>query len=81
MGRSLPAEAFAHEAARNSSLVATRSWERVRIFSGSTRTTWVPAGSRSSSGCISSTSAGASDSMPSTAMPSEIFSSMSATPG
>ena len=75
--RCLPDAAAAQLAPRNSSLVATRSWARVRTRSGSSTSTWVSCGSRSTSISISSTSAGASDSMPSTAMPSASLSVIS----
>ena len=50
--------AAAQLAPRNSSLVATRSWARVRTRSGSSTSTWVSGGSSSTSISISSTSAG-----------------------
>ena len=74
MGAVPPPAAAAQLAPRNSSLVATRSWARLRARSGSRTSTWVSAGIRSTSSSISSTSAGASDSMPSTAMPAAILS-------
>ena len=64
-----PPAAAAQEAPRNSSLVATRSCARLRTRSGSTTTTWVSSGITSMSSSISSTSTGANDSIPSTAMP------------
>ncbi len=73
--------ALAQPASRNSWLVATRSWARVRTRSGSQATSTAPSGSRSSRVSMPSTRAGASDSMPSTAMPSASFSSRSAAPG
>ncbi len=76
-----PAAAPVQAAARNSSVVETRSNARLRIFSGSDNTTSESLGIISSTGIILSTSAGASDSMPSTAMPTLIFSSISAAPG
>ena len=66
---------------RNSSLVATRSWARLRARSGSSTSTWVSSGIRSTSSSISSTSTGASDSMPSTAMPAAILSVSSSSCG
>ena len=69
-----PPAAAAQLAPRNSSLVATRSWARLRARSGSSTSTWVSSGIRSTSSSISSTSTGASDSMPSTAMPAAILS-------
>ena len=51
-----PPAAAAQLAPRNSSLVATRSWARLRARSGSSTSTWVSAGSRSTSSSISSTS-------------------------
>ena len=66
MGADCPSEAESHAARRNSSLVATRSWARVRTFSGSMTTTSEPGGSRDSMGTRPSTSSGARDSMPST---------------
>ena len=64
-----PDAAAAQLASRNSSLVATRSWARVRTRSGSSTSTWLSGGSSSTSSSISSTSAGESDSIPSTAIP------------
>ena len=60
------------DAARNSSAVRTRSAARLRTRSGSQTSTWVPRATRSVSSCIvrPPMSAGISDSMPSTAMPS-----------
>ena len=69
-----PPAAAAQLAPRNSSLVATRSCARLRARSGSSTSTWVSSGIRSTSSSISSTSTGASDSMPSTAMPAAILS-------
>ncbi len=83
-GRSAPCPppaAAAQLAPRNSSLVATRSWARLRARSGSSTSTWVSAGIRSTSSSISSTSTGASDSMPSTAMPAAILSVSSSSCG
>ena len=65
----------------------TPRWSRpgrgrgVRTRSGSSTSTWVSAGIRSTSSSISSTSAGASDSMPSTAMPAAILSVSSSSCG
>ena len=81
IGASPPPAAAAHDASRNSWLVATRSCARARTRSGSLTTTWVPAGIRSTSSSISSTRTGASDSMPSTACPSASFSNSSASSG
>ena len=69
------------DAPRNSSLVATRSWARLRTRSGSTTTTWVSSGIASTSSSSSSTRTGASDSIPSTAMPAAILSVISASCG
>ena len=69
-----PPAAAAQLAPRNSSLVATRSWARDRARSGSTTSTCVSAGIRSTSSSMSSTRTGASDSIPSTAMPAAILS-------
>ncbi len=86
-GTALPAAAPTQLASRNSALVATRSWARDRIRSGSTSTTSDRGGSRSSTDSMppvspaSCSSAGARDSMPSTAMPSATLASMSPTPG
>jgi len=76
-----PSEAVDHAASRNSSLVAARSCARVRTFSGSMTTEMEPAGSCSMNGTMASTRTGANDSMPSTAIPPAIFSSMSAAAG
>ena len=76
-----PPAAAAQEACRNSSLVATRSCARLRARSGSSTRTWVSSGIRSMSISMSSTSTGASDSMPSTAWPSASFSASSAARG
>ena len=76
-----PSDAVDQAASRNSSFVAARSWARVRTFSGSITTAMEPAGSWSRNGTMASTSTGARDSMPSTAMPPAIFSSMSAAAG
>ena len=81
-GTALPAAALAQLASRNSSLVATRSWARVRTRSGSASThDRARRAARRARDSMPSTSAGASDSMPSTAMPSASLASMSATPG
>ena len=53
-----PPAAAAQEAPRNSALVATRSWARLRTRSGSTTTTWVSSGITSTSSSSSSTSTG-----------------------
>ena len=74
IGEVPPPAAAAQLAPRNSSLVATRSCARLRARSGSSTSTWVSSGSRSTSSSISSTRTGASDSMPSTAMPAAILS-------
>ena len=76
-----PDAAAAQLAPRNSSLVATRSWARVRTRSGSSTSTCVSDGNRSTSISISSTSTGESDSIPSTAMPSASLSVISASWG
>ena len=76
-----PPAVAAQDASRNSRLVATRSAARVRIRSGSQATTMPPDGMTSISSSMSSTSTGASDSMPSTAMPSAIRLSSSASSG
>ncbi len=81
IGRSPPAAAATQEASRNSWLVATRSAARVRTRSGSQTTVMLPAGRTSSSSSISSTRTGASDSMPSTAMPWAILSRISPSSG
>ncbi len=70
-GAAPPTAAAPQDAARNSAEVATRSCERVRTRSGSHTTTTDRGGSWSTSSSIAcGTSTGASDSMPSTAMPS-----------
>ncbi len=76
-----PAAAAVHAASRNSWVVAIRSCARRRTRSGSTTTTSASSPTMSSTGTISSTSTGASDSIPSTAIPSASFASMSAAPG
>ena len=81
IGTDPPTAALDHDASRNSWLVRTSSIDRVRTRSGSHTTTWAPAGSSSSSRVSWSTSTGASASMPSTGMPSEMRSSMSVRPG
>ena len=80
-GAAPPTAAVAHEASRNSWLVRTRSWARVRMRSGSQARTLVPSGSSSTSSTRSSTSTGASASMPSTGVPSAIRSQISASSG
>ena len=81
IGTALPLAALAQPASRNSWLVSVRSWARVRTRSGSQATSSAPSGSTSRRVSIPSTSAGASDSIPSTAMPWLSFSSRSAAPG
>jgi len=76
-----PSAAAAHEASRNSCEVLTRSAARARTRSGSHTMRWVSAGSTSTSSSIRSTRTGASDSIPSTAMPSAILPKMSARSG
>lgn len=81
IGASPPPAAAAHDASRNSWLVATKSCARARTRSGSETTTCVPAGIRSTSSSMWSTRTGASDSIPSTAWPSASFSNSSASSG
>lgn len=81
IGRSPPVAAATQDACRNSWLVATRSVARVRTRSGSQTTAMLPAGRTSSSSSMSSTRTGASDSMPSTAMPWAILSRISPSSG
>ena len=81
MGACPPPAAAAQEACRNSSLTLTRSIARPRTSSGSQTSTWVSAGSRSMSSSIPSTRAGDSASIPSTAWPCAILSSISISSG
>ncbi len=81
MGTLLPPAALAQPAWRNSSLVDTRSCALVRTRSGSHATRTESVGSTSRRVSMPSTRAGASDSIPSTAMPCASLSRMSATPG
>ena len=76
-----PRAAFDHEAFRNSSLVANKSAARDRMRCSSIKTICVFAGMRESSVSVSSMSNGINDSMPSKAIPSLIFSSISAAAG
>ena len=76
-----PSAAFDHDALRNSSLVANKSAALERIRCSSIKTICVFAGMRDNSVSVSSMSNGISDSMPSKAMPSLIFSSISAAAG
>lgn len=81
MGASPPPALAAHDAWRNSWLVATRSAARVRTRSGSQTIAIASSGRTSSSSSMSSTRTGARDSMPSTAMPSAILPSSSPSSG
>lgn len=81
IGAEAPSEVACQAAARNSSLVAAKSWARVRTFSDSTTTASEPSGSSENTGTICSTSIGVRDSMPSTAWCWLIFSNMSAACG
>ena len=76
-----PNAAFDQEALRNSSLVANKSAARDRIRCSSIKTICVLAGIRDNSVSVSSIRSGINDSMPSKAIPSLIFSSISAAAG
>ena len=76
-----PNAAFDQEALRNSSLVANKSAARERIRCSSIKTICVLAGIRDNSVSVSSIRSGINDSMPSKAIPSLIFSSISAAAG
>ena len=80
-GVSPPPAAALHAAARNSSVVATRSAARARMRSGSEARIGEPAGSRSRRDCMPLTRIGARDSMPGAAIPSAARVSISAAPG
>ena len=81
MGASPPEAVAVHAAAKNSSVVATRSAARVSTRSGDSTTMRVVLGRRANKGSIPSASTGARDSIPSTATPSAILLSMSAAAG
>ena len=76
-----PNAAFDQEAFKNSSLVANKSAALERIRCSSIKTICVLAGIRESSVSVSSISNGINDSIPSKAIPSLIFSSISAAAG
>ena len=71
-GTSPPSPTWFHAAARNSRLVRRRLSARARTRSGATTMTVAVSGKNEMSGTTLSTSAGRSDSMPVTAIPSEM---------
>ena len=76
-----PNAALDQDALRNSSLVANKSAARERIRCSSMKSIWVSSGILESKVSVSPINNGIKDSMPSKAIPSLIFSSISAAAG